>query len=103
MIGFGSFTHNLRILNREAINVPGLPGSAAFVSWFDAALMGSWIDDLLAYRGLAPAAVEQHPTDEHLLSVFVALGAAGDGARAKRLHSNVEFGALRMDSYAFPA
>ena len=103
VIGSGSFTHNLRILDREAMDAAELPGSAAFAAWFDAALVGSRIDDLLAYRSLAPAAAEQHPTDEHLLPVFVALGAAGDGARAKRLHSSVEFGALRMDSYAFSA
>jgi 4,5-DOPA dioxygenase extradiol len=47
--------------------------------------------------------MEQHPTDEHLLPIYVALGAAGEGARAKRLHDSVEFGALRMDAYAFAA
>ena len=59
--------------------------------------------ELLAYRTRAPAAVEQHPTDEHLLPIYVALGAAGEGAKAHRLHSSVEFAALRMDAYEFAA
>ena len=58
-------------------------------------------DDLLAYRSKASYAAMQHPTNEHLLPLFVALGAAGDTARATRLHSSTTYGALRMDAYAF--
>ncbi|MBX6366987.1 MAG: dioxygenase, partial [Rhodospirillales bacterium] len=39
-----------------------------------------------------------HPTEEHFLPLFVALGAGG---RAERLHSSTSMGALRMDAYAF--
>lgn len=101
IIGSGSFTHNLRTLRREAMDAPELPGCAAFGAWFHDALTAQRTADLLAYRRLAPAAEDQHPRDEHLLPIYVALGAAGAGARARRLHSSVEFGALRMDAYAF--
>jgi 4,5-DOPA dioxygenase extradiol len=47
--------------------------------------------------------VENHPTDEHLLPLFVALGAAGHGALGRRLHDSREFGVLAMDAYAFNA
>jgi 4,5-DOPA dioxygenase extradiol len=47
--------------------------------------------------------VVQHPTDEHLLPLFVALGAAGEHAHAARLHASTTYGALRMDTYAFAA
>jgi len=101
LIGSGGFTHNLRILNREEMDAPEQPNVAAFGDWFHDALMESRLDDLLSYRQRAPAAEEMHPTDEHLLPIFFALGAGGEGARAKRLHCSVEYGALRMDSYAF--
>jgi 4,5-DOPA dioxygenase extradiol len=42
-----------------------------------------------------------HPTDEHLLPLFVALGAAGPDASAQRLHSSATLGSLRLDAYAF--
>jgi 4,5-DOPA dioxygenase extradiol len=43
----------------------------------------------------------QHPTEEHLLPLFVALGAAGESARATRLHASSTWGTLRMDAYRF--
>jgi 4,5-DOPA dioxygenase extradiol len=58
-------------------------------------------DDLLAYRRLAPFAERNHPTEEHLLPLFVAMGAAGGDARAERLHASYEYGILAMDVYAF--
>jgi 4,5-DOPA dioxygenase extradiol len=57
-------------------------------------------DDLANYRRLAPEAERNHPTDEHLLPLFVAYG-AGRGP-PERLHASQTFGILRMDAYAFP-
>ena len=54
--------------------------------------------ELVDYRKLAPDAARNHPTEEHFLPLFVALGAGG---RAERLHSSATMGALRMDAYAF--
>jgi 4,5-DOPA dioxygenase extradiol len=56
---------------------------------------------LLNYREQAPFAVRNHPTEEHLLPLFLAMGAAGEAAKAKRLHSSYEYGVLAMDVYAF--
>jgi 4,5-DOPA dioxygenase extradiol len=53
------------------------------------------------YREAAPFAVRNHPTDEHLLPLFVAMGAAGPEAKATQLHSSFEHGILAMDAYAF--
>ena len=57
-------------------------------------------DDLLAYRSKASYAAMRHPTNEYLLPLFVALGAAGDKARATRLHLSTTYGARRMDACA---
>ncbi len=72
-----------------------------FADWFDAALMRGQAEELLDYRRRTPFAVKNHPTDEHLLPLYVALGAGGDGARAERLHASSTYGVLRMDVYAF--
>jgi 4,5-DOPA dioxygenase extradiol len=57
------------------------------------------IDDLVHYRTLAPHAVENHPTEEHLLPLFIALGAGA--ATGHRVHSSTRNGVLAMDTYAF--
>jgi 4,5-DOPA dioxygenase extradiol len=53
---------------------------------------------LVDYCARAPHAAQAHPTDEHLMPLFVAYGA---GAKPERLHSSATFGSLRMDAYRF--
>jgi 4,5-DOPA dioxygenase extradiol len=72
-----------------------------FAEWINRALVERRTCDLLAYRHLAPHAVRNHPTEEHLLPMFVALGAAGRDAPVHRLHASNTYGVLRMDAYAF--
>jgi 4,5-DOPA dioxygenase extradiol len=98
IIGSGSFTHNLGRFRGAAVNAPAPPDVIAFADWFDAAIVAGRTADTLHYRALAPHAVEQHPTDEHLLPLFVAMGAGG---KAERLHSSAMHAILRMDAYAF--
>lgn len=100
VLASGSFTHNLRALQRtEAGSEP--EWVTHFADWMHAAIMAGRTCDLVSYRRLAPFAVENHPTDEHLLPLFVALGAAGEGARPTRIHQSTDLGILRMDSYRF--
>ena len=101
IIGSGSWTHNLRRLRRDAIDAPDAPDVVAFSDWMDRALAEGRRCDLLTYRSKAPHAAEQHPTEEHLLPLFVAMGAGGAAAKAARIHSSCTYGALRMDAYAF--
>ncbi|MDE2006057.1 MAG: dioxygenase [Rhodospirillales bacterium] len=103
LIGSGSFTHNLGRIRREAVGVADAPDVAAFAEWMGTALAEGRTEDLLAYRARAPYAVEQHPTDEHLLPIYVAMGAAGPGAKGERLHASSDYGVLRMDAFAFRA
>jgi 4,5-DOPA dioxygenase extradiol len=72
--------------------------------------LAGWLDDRLAegdagslldYRRLAPHAERNHPTEEHLLPLFFALGAAGKGARATREHAGFAYGAVAMHAYSF--
>lgn len=102
VLASGSFTHNLRALQRQAAPDQDEPEwVTAFSDWMHEAIMAGRLCDLVAYRSLAPFAAENHPTDEHLLPLFVALGAAGPGAVPTRIHRSTDLAALRMDSYRF--
>lgn len=102
VVGSGSFTHDLSEYRtyRHVIAAPEPEWVTAFADWFDAALARGSTSELLAYRRLAPFAAKNHPTEEHLLPLFIALGAGGDGV-ARRLHASVTHGVLRMDVYGF--
>lgn len=101
ILGSGSWTHDLGRLRGQAIDAPEPPDVTQFSDWMDRAVMEGRRCDLLTYRRQAPHAERQHPTEEHLLPLFVALGAGGTEIRAERLHRSATFGALRMDAYAF--
>ena len=101
VIGSGSWTHDLRRFRGQAIDAPEAPDVVAFSNWMDSALAEGRRDDLLAYRAKAPHAAQEHPTEEHLLPLFVALGAGGDNAKPTRIHHSASYGILRMDAYAF--
>lgn len=64
-------------------------------------MVAGQIDNMADYRRLAPNATRNHPAEEHLMPLFVALGAAGANAKAERLHASVTHAILRMDAYAF--
>jgi 4,5-DOPA dioxygenase extradiol len=100
IVGSGSFTHDLSSWRGQA----GMDEPAwvtDFADWFAEALAQGRTCDLLAYRSLAPHAARNHPTEEHLLPLFVALGAAGTHPDSEHLHASQTYGVLRMDAFAF--
>ncbi len=103
IVGSGSMTHNLRDFrgHRDDVEHPVEPYAEAFTEWFAQQLAARELDALLAYRELAPHATRAHPTDEHLLPLYVALGAAGVGWSAERLYHGFMHGAIAMDTYVF--
>ncbi len=101
IIGSGSWTHDLRRFRGQALDAPETADVTEFSDWMDQALQEGRRCDLLTYRHKAPFAVQQHPTEEHLLPLFVAMGAGGDALKPERLHSSNTYGMLRMDAYAF--
>lgn len=103
VIGSGTFTHNLGRPRAPDQDAEAAPDVVAFSDWMHTALIEWRIDDLLDYRRKAPFAAVQHPTEDHLLPLFVALGAAGESAKAARLHASTTWGTLRMDAYRFDA
>ena len=105
VIGSGSFTHDLSEFRNYAghIDAPAPRWVSAFAEWFDDAVMRNDTDALLDYRCQAPFAAKNHPSEEHLLPIFVALGAGGDDPHPAHWHESTTYGILRMDAYAFGA
>ncbi len=96
----GCSNHDLARFRGRAVEAPTPEDVDQFADWFDTALVDGRTTDLLGYRTRAPHAAENHPPEEHLLPLYAALGAAGPGARAERLHRSATHGVLRMDAYA---
>jgi len=116
IVASGSATHNLQAVFRThfTLDAPVPDWVAAFAAWLAQTLEGGDVDALLDYRARAPYASENHPTEDHILPLFVALGAAGGAAtkgaagkmvkgatKARRIHASFSFGALAMDVYRF--
>ncbi|WP_367237627.1 class III extradiol ring-cleavage dioxygenase [Pseudomonas sp. Rh2] len=98
LIGSGSITHNLGELDWHAGPDVIEPWALAFRDWVVARLAEDDQAALLDYRHQAPFAVRNHPSDEHLLPLFFALGA---GKRFAVVHQGFTLGALGMDIYRF--
>jgi 4,5-DOPA dioxygenase extradiol len=104
IVGTGAMTHNLRELmtgGMKPVDAPREEWAVAFADWIAERSGEGAVDDLVNYRDRAPSAVRAHPSDDHFLPFFVALGAAGEGARGERIHASIEYGALAMDAYRF--
>lgn len=101
VVGSGHMTHNLRDRTPGGEAAAPLPYARDFRDWIDARLQARDLDALVDYRAQAPHARRAHPSEEHFLPLFVALGAAAESYRAARVHEGIESGALAMDSYRF--
>jgi 4,5-DOPA dioxygenase extradiol len=103
IVGSGHLTHNLREL--KSVRETGIGPAAAYVtefqSWVRDCIEARDLDRLADYRRLSPHGARAHPTEEHFLPLFVALGAAAAGYRAERVLDHVEGGVLAMDAYLF--
>lgn len=101
VIGSGHVTHNLRDWSVHRGDPAPADYVVQFAAWLDEKLARGERDELLAWRERAPSAERAHPTEEHFLPLFVALGAAGPGAAATRVYSAIDAGVLSMDAYRF--
>jgi 4,5-DOPA dioxygenase extradiol len=102
LIGSGSFTHDLSSFREyyHALHASAPDWVDAFANWMSEAIDAGRTGELLAYRALGPQAVRNHPTEEHLLPLFFAMG-AGEAGKAEHLHQSTTHGVLRMDAFAF--
>jgi 4,5-DOPA dioxygenase extradiol len=111
IVGSGSMTHNLReffVSGRPELGAAPEPYASTFARWVERTIVQGDAKALFDYRQHAPAAVRAHPTDEHFVPLYFALGAAGwgvtDGAAqqptAQYLSREVMYRYLAMDAIA---
>lgn len=103
IIGSGSITHNLRALfsARLPIDAPAPAWVTDFTNWIAERMTAGAVDDVLHSVERAPHGTDNHPTPDHILPLYVAMGAGGTSFKAERLHHSVTYGLLAMDVYAF--
>ncbi|KAI3878846.1 hypothetical protein MKX03_000656 [Papaver bracteatum] len=99
IIGSGSATHNLSALGRENTPVPSW--AEDFDTWLKECLLSGRHEDINHYEEKAPRAKMVHPWPEHFYPLHVALGAAGEEAKAELVHHSWREGALSYASYRF--
>jgi 4,5-DOPA dioxygenase extradiol len=98
----GNLTHNLADYLAVARNPqPTPPYVRAFADWIWERIGARDVVGLVDYRRRAPGALRAHPTEEHLLPLFVALGAAGERFDARCIHAGVDDFVLAMDAFEF--
>jgi len=100
IVGSGHMTHNLRDWFFARGGADGAY-ARAFRDWVADALRRRDPAALLDWENAAPFAQRAHPTPEHFLPLFVALGAAGAEAAAECLHSSFDRDVLAMDFWRF--
>jgi 4,5-DOPA dioxygenase extradiol len=101
VIGSGGFVHNLGDLQWGDKDAPMPDWAAGFAEWMRGRLDAHDLDALLDWERQAPHARRAHPTVEHLMPLFVALGAGGSAAGVRSLHRSHEYGSLALDAFAF--
>jgi 4,5-DOPA dioxygenase extradiol len=103
IVGSGSISHNLHALFRHPQGAPAPAWVTEFCDWVADQIASGNLDMLRDYRERAPHAAMNHPTDEHLLPLFVALGAADKIDNSERLNQVMTYGMLAMDAWLFNA
>ena len=99
ILGSGHVTHNLRDWARGQ-GAPA-PYAREFQAWVFDKLKAKDLATLVDYRSRSPHGVRAHPTDEHFLPLFFALGAASGKAKPERVYDAIDSGVLAMDAYVF--
>lgn len=100
LVASGHLTHNLREYQQARTAHPA-PDTLAFRNWVHAQLLSRQIEPLLDWQQNAPHATFAHPSVEHFLPLFVALGAAGKKHGTEWLGGGWIDNSLAADNYLF--
>ncbi len=101
IVGSGLSYHNLRAFNAKAAEP-----SRTFDTWLNQTVIDATPRERkegLINWSAAPAARIAHPTEDHLIPLMVAVGAAGDDAGVRVYHQDDLMGGLSVSGFRFGA
>lgn len=100
VVGSGNTTHNLGAwrAHRHLPDGEAPDWVTGFADWVRDRVEACDADGLASY-GNVPHGLDNHPSPDHFLPLFTALGTGGGTGRV--LHKSVSYGVLAMDAYAF--
>ena len=102
VIGSGNITHNLGDYRMAAMQGGQTPEYVqTFADWVQVQMVDKNVQHLIDYRLHSKEGVRSHPAEDHLLPLFVALGAAGKDATAKAFYRGISSYVIAMDGFAF--
>ena len=99
LLASGSATHNLWQFGSRTLHSLAPDWVKVFEQWLIDAVEQGDVERLLQFSQ-APYAKENHPTPEHLLPLFVAMGAGGSGP-GKLMHRSYTYGIFSMAAFCF--
>ncbi len=99
IIGSGAAVHNLGTLAPEGTPAPNW--ARDFDQWLSNHIEARDLDHLLEFPAMPHEARQSHPTLEHLMPLFIAMGAGWSGQYSSRLHHSYSYSSLSMACYAF--
>ena len=101
IIASGNITHNLRDFMMVSMQGGATPPYVqTFADWIHTHMVERDVPGLLAYRQQV-SGQRAHPSDEHLLPLFTALGAAGADAQPEAFFRGISDHVIAMDGYTF--
>jgi len=99
IIGSGATVHNLYEMSPEGTPAPDW--AEGFDQWLFDCIERRNLEALLRFPAEPITAQRAHPSIEHFLPIYLAMGAGWDGGFARRLHHSYSYGSIGMACYAF--
>lgn len=101
ILASGAITHNLSDLFTGNRDAEPLVYVEAFANWMAERIQQQQWQSLLNYRVACPLGVRAHPSEDHLMPLFVAAGSVYDWPAAclQRFTPENTYGILAMDAY----
>lgn len=103
IVGSGGATHNLRefFKGEYELDAESPKWVTTFADWLSERIEAGDVAAVLDAVESGPDGHRNHPYMDHILPLFVAMGAGGEQAKGRRLHKSSTYGVLAMDAYAF--